>query len=244
MKAQGAPIGGQESNLISDNFKIGILGGIGPEASAYFYSKIIERLQNEGKIKSNIDYPQIILNSIPAPELLSQNLSEKDLEPYIKGIQELSLHALDFIVMVCNTIHIFHPILQSKTKIEILNIREAITAELINKGIKRIILLATPATINSDLYNFDDIEVIKPDKNDFDSLQSAVSNFNKGNNKQDQINLIKEIIGKYIIEKSDYVLLGCTEFALMLKDSSFNTINSIDALLNLTINKISQSYGQ
>ena len=55
---------------MKNNFKIGILGGIGPEATGEFYNKLIKRLQEKDLIKSNKDFPQIFINSIPAPELI------------------------------------------------------------------------------------------------------------------------------------------------------------------------------
>ncbi len=56
--------------------KIGILGGIGPEATGHFYLKLIKRLQETGRIKRNTDYPQIIINSIPAPELVDEKIQD------------------------------------------------------------------------------------------------------------------------------------------------------------------------
>jgi aspartate/glutamate racemase len=65
--------------------KIGVLGGIGPEATGEFYNKLISKLQDNGMIKSNSDFPQIIINRIPAPELID-HASESDIEQYRKGI--------------------------------------------------------------------------------------------------------------------------------------------------------------
>jgi aspartate/glutamate racemase len=43
---------------------IGILGGIGPESSAFFYKRIIELVQQRYSISSNTDYPHILLEHI------------------------------------------------------------------------------------------------------------------------------------------------------------------------------------
>src|SRR3989338_5655614 len=99
--------------------KIGVLGGIGPEATGLFYLKLIKRLQDSGLIRDNQDFPQIIINSIPAPELIFDKVENTDLEVYENGIQELDKMNPDFIVMVCNTIHLYHQSLQSKIATEI-----------------------------------------------------------------------------------------------------------------------------
>ena len=90
------------------NRKIGILGGIGPEATGEFYLNLVSKFQKEGLIKSNKDFPPIIVNSIPAPELIYEEVSDKDLEPYIMGLKELEKFGADFIVMACNTIYLFY----------------------------------------------------------------------------------------------------------------------------------------
>ncbi len=85
-----------------------MLGGIGPEATGEFYSKLIRSLQEKKLIKNNKDFPHIIINSIPAHELISHKISDEELKPYIEGLKELDKFGVDFIVMVCNTIHLFY----------------------------------------------------------------------------------------------------------------------------------------
>ena len=111
--------------------KIGVLGGIGPEATALFYKKLILQIQKELEIQSNTDFPQIIINSIPAPELVGNKIKEKELGPYVKGLKELDSMGPDFIIMVCNTIHLYLDYLQGHVKTPILNLREEIRKELI-----------------------------------------------------------------------------------------------------------------
>ena len=95
--------------------RIGVLGGVGPEATGEFYNKLIRRLQEKGSIKSNRDFPQIIINSIPAPELIYDKISDEELQPYIKGLKELDKFGVDFIIMICNTIHLYYDKLQKET---------------------------------------------------------------------------------------------------------------------------------
>ena len=121
---------------MSPKIKIGILGGIGPEATAEFYSKLIYTLQKEKLIKSNKDYPQIIINSIPAPELIYEKILKEDLKPYIEGLKELDKFNPDFIVMVCNTIHLYYERLQKEVKTPIIDLRKEVKEYLIKNKIK------------------------------------------------------------------------------------------------------------
>src|SRR3989344_7277663 len=85
---------------------IGVLGGIGPGSSAFFYEQLVSKFKEKYKPKQNIDYPRIIINSIPAPELTSGENQSK-WQFYVDGLSFLETES-DFIVIVCNTAHAFY----------------------------------------------------------------------------------------------------------------------------------------
>jgi len=99
---------------------IGILGGLGPESSALFYKSLIEKVQSLN-IKSNTEYPHIILESIPAPELLLEN---PDLNMYKEAIKNLENAGADFIITVCNTAHIFNNQFKKFVNVPLIDVNE------------------------------------------------------------------------------------------------------------------------
>lgn len=220
---------------MSINKKIGLLGGIGPEATGNFYLDLISKFQEKGLIKSNRDFPQIIINSIPAPELIYEEISDKDLEPYIKGLEELEKFDVDFIAMVCNTIHLFYEKLQKAVKLPILDLRKELKNFLMEKNLKSVAVLATPLIIKKGLYKFEDIEYLDLSENERKLLTEAVFNFNKGLTKNKQIQVVKEIAKGYIDKGAEMLILGCTELALMLKDENIPKINPMDLLAEAII---------
>ncbi|MCB9361867.1 amino acid racemase [Candidatus Woesearchaeota archaeon] len=217
--------------------KIGVLGGIGPEATGDFYSKVIALLQESGRIRDNRDYPQIIINSIPAPELIMRNIRTDDLLPYIAGLQELVSCTPKFIVMVCNTIHLFHDELQRHIEIELVDLREVVRKKLLQQKVKRICVFGTPATIALGLYNFGDMQYINLNDNEIEQLSYAVFNFNRGIDKQAQMNKVKVMAQSYIKKGAGSIILGCTEFAVMLKDTGLPVLNTIDVLAEYVVNR-------
>jgi aspartate racemase len=227
-------------NLLENynNPKIGVLGGIGPESTAEFYTKIIYEFQKRGLIKSNKDFPQIIINSIPAQELVYENITDADLSLYITGLKELEDFGVNFIVMVCNTIHLFYDKLQAQIKTPILDLRKEVEKAVKIKGVRSVLILGTPSTINKGLYDFDSINSIKPTKNDIELLSTAISNFNNGTEKEKQRMKVTEICNKYLSKNdTSTVILGCTEFGLMLSNENFDKINTIDVLVKATVDK-------
>ena len=218
--------------------KIGVLGGIGPEATGEFYTKLITRLQYHGLIKSNRDFPQIVVNSIPAPELIFDKINDTDLALYASGLKELDTFGVDFIVMVCNTIHLYYDQLQAQIKTPIVDLRVEVCKILNDSGIKSILVLGTPNTISKGLYDFDGITSIKPTKEEIKVLSNSIFNFNRGIDKEKQNRAVASICEKYLkIGAARTVILGCTEFGLMLHKYEFDKVNTIDVLVNATIEK-------
>ena len=213
--------------------KIGILGGIGPESTGILYMKIIEKLQKNKLIRDNRDYPQILINSIPAPELIFEKIKPEDLNEYKKGLEELDKHNLDFIIMACNTIHLFLEELQKGIKTKIISIKEIVKQELYRKGIKNLVVIGTPSTISKGLYYFKDISYMEITKIERNIISRSVFEYNHGNKKEAY--KVENIVTKYLNKGAESILLGCTELALMLKDKPFPKIDTIDLLANKII---------
>tara|TARA_Y100000310_G_scaffold267681_1_gene279772 strand:- start:10676 stop:11365 length:690 start_codon:yes stop_codon:yes gene_type:complete len=222
--------------------KIGVLGGIGPEATGNFYLKLITRLQEEGLIKSNQDFPQIFINSIPAPELIFDNISGEDLLPYVQGLKELDKLNPDFIVMVCNTIHLFYDRLQKEVNTPIINLKQELKDSLTKRGIDSVFIIATPNCIKQGLYRFNGLKIFEPNDKEMNKLTDAIFNFNKGLNKQAQVKLVKSICQKYLNKGAKTVILGCTEFAVMLGNETFPKINTIDVLVEAVVEVIPKHF--
>ena len=190
-------------------------------------------------IKNNSDFPQIIINSIPAPELIHDKYSDKDLGQYIEGLKELEMHDPDFIVMVCNTIHFFHERLQKEVKTPIIDLRREVREHLKNNKVKTVIVLGSPISIKGELYKFEDINYVEIFEHDIEKLSESVYNFNRGFQRERQIDRVKGIARKYFKKESNsLIILGCTELELMLKDELLPKINPMDILADSAVRRI------
>lgn len=214
--------------------KIGVLGGIGPEATGEYYLRLVRGLQQTGLIKDNTDFPQISVNSIPAPELVG-TISAEQLEPYKTGLRELDKSYVNAIVMVCNTIHLYLEELQKEIRAPIMDLRQKVKERLVRDGVKRVTVLGTPSTINQGLYRFDGIDAIDLSPQEIEALSNAIFRYNKGDNKNAQVQLVEAAARKYLERGADAILLGCTEFAVMLKDVDIPKIDTLDVLVEGTI---------
>src|SRR3989338_6835870 len=111
---------------------IGVLGGMGPEASATFYNMIINICHKKYNAQQDTDYPPMIIYSLPLEGFDETGIvdQEKVLRQLIKGIKVLESSGSDFIVIACNTVHCFIDELRKNVKIPILSIIEETSNKL------------------------------------------------------------------------------------------------------------------
>ncbi|MGC9189331.1 MAG: aspartate/glutamate racemase family protein [Conexivisphaera sp.] len=223
--------------------RIGVLGGIGPEATGTFYLKLMRRLQELGCVSRNGDYPQVIVNSIPArefPERVDPSISIDDVDPmYSQGLLELDAAGVDFIAMACNTVHLFHRELQSRVRAPVIDLREAVRAELLRRNIRRYVVLGTPWTIEMGLYDFEDegLEVLRVDPADLEVLYGAIYSFNVGRDVERGADALEHIARRYLGAGADVVILGCTEVSLMLSGRALPSVDTMDVLVDATVER-------
>ncbi len=217
---------------------IGILGGMGPEASSNLYSKIIKYTQNKYNAVQDFDYPPIIIYSLPLigfdeTGIVDETLVKKQL---IEGVKKLESSGCDLIIIGCNTVHVFYEDMQSKIKIPILNIVEETKKEVLKFGYKKVGLFASQSTNNLKLYQSrfakSNIEVISPNTEQQKVLNRVIEHVMGGNQKTDDIIALKDIARSYIKQGAEAIVLECTEIPLAINQSNtdiklFDTIEII-----------------
>jgi aspartate racemase len=209
--------------------KIGILGGIGPESSALFYKQLISLVQSKN-IRSNTEYPHIILESIPAPELL---LNNPDLSMYKEALKNLQKAGADFVVIVCNTAFCFFDQLKKVVNIPIIDLNEEVNNNLIKNEIKKITIFGSKKTTNK-LFHFENIEILPIKEKDSKIIDKIILNYNTGKNKR---RLEKKIIGLLKKYPRKNILIACTELSTMLKTNNLKYLDTFDILLNATFRR-------
>lgn len=230
--------------LKNRKIKVGILGGIGPEATADFYFRFIKSLQEDGKIKQNKEYPQILINSIPAKELILDSIDESDLSDYINGLKELDSFKPDFIVMICNTIYLFKDKLQKKIKSPILDIRKIVEDYLKNKDIGPFLVLGSKGTVKKGLYDFKNIKCHIPNDAELEAISKIIIEYNIGIKSSKQIKIIRGICDKYLNKGVKRVLMGCTEIENLMKNEKIEKVGVMDIFIDSIINKIAHMKGE
>jgi aspartate racemase len=205
---------------------IGILGGMGPEATAYFFNLIIKHTL-AGKDQDHI--PVIIYNNPKIPPR-TDALLQKGPSPVPllrQGLKVLARAGADFVVIPCITAHAFLSQIAAKEKIHLLNIlEETLTFTRKNvPGLRRAGLIASSGTVKSGIFDLTfskaGITIIKPEAKEQEKIMEAIfgkkgikAGFTSGRPKK----LIIEAAQWLIQSGAQAVIAGCTEVPLVLRE--------------------------
>ncbi len=205
----------------TDMYKvIGILGGMGPAATADLMMKITEMTDADSDqqhirvlVDSNINIPDrtaAILQggADPVPEMLA---SAKLLESA----------GADLIIIPCNTAHYFIPRISGEIGIPVIDMHFETARLLAERGVRRAAVLATDGTVQSGLYEkvlaAHGIETIYPQSGQQKEIMSLVYDFiKKGVTEKEQlpVSAISAIAYDLRQRGAEVLLLACTELPL------------------------------
>ncbi len=205
------------------NKTICILGGMGPQASSYFYDLLIKKSIELFGAKNNEDFPDILLLSIPVPDIIANKSEQaRALKMLKKKVREVNKLPIVSISIACNTAHLFLADLQKESKVRFISMIEEVARAVKKDNITKVGLLATPSTIKSRLYQKAlrkyGVEIIVPSETQIDKLEKVIRRVISGkSNKDDKKVLIS--IANSLSEKANGIILGCTELPIVFPKS-------------------------
>ncbi len=225
---------------------IGILGGMGPEATFNCFGKLIKNTP----ANSDQEHLRIIIDNNPkVPDRTRAILGHGDspLPVLIKGISSLKNAGADFVIIPCVTVHYFLGELQKNAVLPVLSILDAVSGHIKDKHsqLKTVGLLGTDGTIKSSIFQkrlaAEGINtVVCNDKYqqqvmraiyDIKRQKPACTQTETHNQAEIKSSLI-EAAGYLISLGAQGIIAGCTEIPLALEQSGIK-VPYFDSLLIL-----------
>jgi aspartate racemase len=207
--------------------RIGLIGGLGPEATIEYYNGLIDSFKDGS---GDLNYPEIIIYSVNMSEFMALMAAKKYDELtaiLLEKIDSLKRAGAEFAAMTANTPHLVFDRVKEKSALPLVSIVEATCEEASKKGMKRSGLLGTAFTMNAsffpEVFRKYGIEVVIPEKEDRDLINIKLfSEIELGIFKEETRELLIGIIHKMVDQqKVDSIILGCTEFPLILTEQSY-----------------------
>lgn len=199
---------------------VGILGGMGPEATANLYAEIVRLTPAE---EDQDHLPTLIYSRPQVPDRSACIESgSREILPYLReGVRRLRRGGASFIAIPCNTVHYYHEEMQRAARIPVLNmITEAADAVVREHPKARTVgLLASNGTVDSGLYAKALEErglrvLLPPAAVQQCCVMDAIYSIKSGGSKEEQARLLARAADGLVARGADVILLGCTEIPL------------------------------
>ncbi len=215
--------------------KLGILGGLGPLSSAYFYEMIINHTYAE-KDQDHIDMVLSSRSSTPdRTDFIMGRSSANPLGYMTEDAVMLEKCGVDAIVIPCNTAHYFIDEVRKAVSVEVPSIVTETAKHIKKAGHRSACVFATEGTVKSEEYQTEldkfGIRCVIPDS----SLQEKITDIIYNKVKKGTIppkETMYEIADPIFDSGCDCIILGCTELSLLKQnfrdDKRF--VDSMEAL--------------
>lgn len=203
---------------------LGILGGMGPEATADFYMKIIRATS----ARRDQDHFRVIIDSnVKIPDRTEAILGkgESPVDAMIDTARNLQKAGVEIACMPCMTSHFFIEEIQQHVNFPIMNVFHEVRKHIFQTypKVTKLGVLATTGTIETGLFGryMDNITVVYPQMQTQETkVMEAIygrEGIKSGQLAGTPLKLLQEAAGELIDSGAELIISGCTEIGLVLK---------------------------
>ena len=201
--------------------KIGVIGGVGPMATAYFMEMIVKMTE----AKNDQEHIEMIIYNCPTiPDRTRYILDTTNPSPLPKMIEigkKLESEGVDIIAIPCVTASYFLDDLQREIKTPIVNIPQSVARYLQNNNIPKVGLMATDGTLQKKLFQQSlermGIDVVLPNSEiQKDVMYIIYDNIKAGKDVEKE--KFDRVIRFLKDNGAQVIILGCTELSLLKKE--------------------------
>ncbi len=212
---------------------LGVLGGMGPAASARFYTLLTDFTHAE----RDGEHMRILIRSYPdipdRTEFILGKSNESPLREMWQGALELAASGAQVIALPCNTAEYFYNDIQSLCPVPIISAVQASAEAAAARKIKRLGIMATAGSVKAQVYQNAleamGIEWALPDDDEQHVITDTIYGRLKRNLSVDKSSFCR-IADSFLERGCDSIVLGCTELSLIPMGESFQKYNFIDSL--------------
>ena len=224
---------------------MGIIGGLGPETTANFYLEVIFSFFERNKETR----PPMLLWNVPIPNKVEEEfiISTKGEEVYvpllIDAAKRLEQGEADFIVIPCNSVHMFINDVRRAVKIPVLSIIEETVEFLKQQQVKEVGILATSVTLRKKLYEHafskNGIRSHAPSDEDQAKMGHIIHNLVQSRYTEEDRKQLLHIIERFIAQGIQTVILACTDLQMLApQHNQVRIYDTMKILADSTVNEL------
>ena len=177
---------------------IGVLGGMGPRATADFNQRIVSICQEKYNAIHDTDFPPIIIYDVPISGFDEKGIenNRKVLSALKKGVQTLEKDNVDFIVIDCNTVHHYIDELRELTNKPIISIIKEVQKVVKKNKYTVVGILGSKTTVDKNIYRkvLTSSKVIYPKNSQENTITAIIRHVMGGTNNNKDVLQLNKII--------------------------------------------------
>lgn len=200
---------------------VGIIGGMGPEATVDLMNRVIRAtpaLDDGDHIRMLVDNNPGIPSRIRA---LIEGTGESPGPCMARMGRRLEAWGADFLAIPCNTAHYYYEEISRAVRIPVLHMIELAVERIVseNPGIGRVGLLASPAVLKTELYKRPfmkhGVELVSPDTGFQADLLAAIRSIKSGGIDDRVISSVQAASDHLAGGGAQALLIACTELSII-----------------------------
>lgn len=215
-----------------NNGILGVIGGLGPLATAHFMELVIRMTRAE----RDQDHLDMIVYSVPSiPDRTAYILDGTKPSPLpgmIRVGQKLREQNAACVVIPCFTAHYFYEELRGGIGLPIINALRETAAYLRRAGVRKAGIMATDGTIRSKLFHREllvqGIEPVEPSESGQQDVMALIYEDIKQNRPADMARF-RRVSDELRSRGAEVIILGCTELSMIKRDNAIGP-GFIDAM--------------
>lgn len=202
-----------------------VLGGMGPQASSALYGVMIRDAAQVFGATHNEDYPHIIIDSLPVPDLINDQNRHDEAVAMMRNAVSRAKQANPLMIAVsCNTAHMLaQEVGLSNPSAPFVSMIDAVVASVVDAGMVKVGLLATPAAIASGLYANElaknGVECVVLGRSGQDRIEAVIRSAIAGGPGSVSGAEVADLGEQLIHSGVEGVVLGCTELPIVFDKS-------------------------
>lgn len=217
---------------------VGVLGGMGPDATVDFMSKVIAATP----AKKDQDHLRMLVDSNPHVPNRQEALLRggEDPGPALAAMAKgLEAAGADFLVMPCNTAHAFKDAIIAAVDIPLVSIID-VTVDACAAA-SSVGVLATDGCIASNVFQhaLDErgLHAVLPDESELKELMRLITRVKAGDQGADVGESMRAVAEALVARGATAIIAGCTEIPLVLKPEALDVplVSSTDVLAAATV---------
>lgn len=224
---------------MNDEGILGVLGGMGPNATINFMEMVTTATPAE-RDQDHIE--MLVYNDPKIPDRNTAILegTESPLPRLQRNAKRLEKGGADLLAMPCNTAHYYYDDIADIVDIEFIHIIRETVKELQKHDIKSAGLLATTTVMETDIYReeFENSGIGIHYPNNRENIMDSIYAIKKGNYSRAE-KIITKVINQFEADGVDAIIIGCSDISVLSIETTIPTFDPTKILSSECVTRLS-----